>query len=367
VSVADAKAMIKNNEEQRDLMSNWNEESVDTLAFEPERLRLARELKEWSQAELATRLDVTPAAVSQFETGVTRPGMDALDRMTSALGVPAQFFSLPVTETHDGFFRSLRRTSVSHRRRARALAHIAHDLAVTARAPGLPPVRVPHIPVTGLHAPREELEEAARQVRQAFGMPSGPVPNVAEVLEKHGILVIRLPLDTADVDAFSLPFHDRPVVVLGTDKNDRARSRFDGAHELGHLVVHGDQIWGVKEVERQADSFAAAFLMPAEDIRDELPDRADWPVLFQLKKKWQVSLAALLMRARTLGRMSENNYLTAVKAASARGWRRVEPRPLGKPEHPTCLKQLLATPAGRQSLNLLPHDVVDALVIATAT
>lgn len=353
--------------ERRDLMGNWNEESVDTPAFEPERLRLARELKEWSQADLAARLGVTPAAVSQFETGVTRPAMDALDRMTGALDVPAQFFSLPVSETHDGFFRSLRRTSVSHRRRARALAQIAHDLAVIAQAPGLPPVSVPGIPVSGLQAPRRELEEAAGQVRRAFGMSRGPVPSVAEVLEKHGILLIRLPLDTADVDAFSLPFHDRPVVVLGADKNDRARSRFDGAHELGHLVVHGDQIWGVKEVEQQAHAFAAAFLMPADDIHDELPERADWPALFQLKQKWQVSLAALLMRARTLGRMSENNYLTAVKAASARGWRRVEPVPLGKPEQPTCLKHLLATPAGHQSLTLLPHDIVDALVTATAT
>lgn len=346
-------------------MRNGNEDSVDTLAFEPERLRLARELKEWSQADLAARLSLTPAAVSQFETGVTRPSIEALDRMTGTLGVPARFFSLPVSEIHDGFFRSLRRTSVSHRRRARALAHIAHDLAVAAS--GLPPLRVPRIPVTNLQAPRGELEDAALGVRQAFGMPSGPVPDVAETLETHGILVIRLPLDTADVDAFSLPFDDRPVIVLGTDKNDRARSRFDGAHELGHLVVHGDQIWGVKEVEHQAHAFAAAFLMPADDIRDELPDRADWPVLFQLKQKWQVSLAALLMRARTLGRMSENNYLTAVKAASARGWRRIEPVPLGRPEHPTCLKRLLATSAGRQTLQLLPHDVVDALVTATAT
>jgi len=226
---------------------------------------------------------------------------------------------------------------------------------------------VPQISVTGLQAPSDELEKAARQVRREFDLPQGPVPNVAEVLEKHGIQLIRLPLDTADVDAFSLPFHDRPVVVLGADKNDPARSRFDAAHELGHLVVHDDQIWGVKEVEHQAHAFAAAFLMPAEDIHDELPDRADWPVLFQLKQKWQVSLAALLMRARTLGRMSENNYLTAVKAASARGWRRVEPVPLGTPEHPTCLKQLLAMPAGRKSLALLPNDIIDAPVTATAT
>lgn len=339
---------------------------METPVFEPERLRLARELKEWSQAGLAKRLGVTPAAVSQFETGVTRPSPDALNQASSVLGVPAQFFSLPVTETHDGFFRSLRRTSVSHRRRARALAHIAHDLAVTAGPSGLQAVHLPQIPISGLQAPRAELETAAQQARQAFGLLRGPVPNVAEVLETHGILVIRLPLDTADVDAFSLPFHDRPVVVLSADKNDRARSRFDGAHELGHLVVHGDQIWGVKEVERQAHAFAAAFLMPAEDIHDELPERADWPVLFQLKQKWQVSLAALLMRARTLGRMNENNYLTAVKAASARGWRRVEPVPLGKPEHPTCLKHLLATPAGRQSLQLLPNDIVGALAAATA-
>lgn len=347
-------------------MDDWNGKRVDTLAFEPERLRLARELKEWSQADLAARLDVTPAAVSQFETGVTKPGAEALGRMTSALGVPVEFFSLPVTETHDGFFRSLRRTSVSHRRRARALAHIAHDLAVAAVAPELPLVQIPQIPVSGLQAPREELEEIATQVRREFRIPGGPVTDVVRVLEERGILVIRLPLDTADVDAFSLPFHDRPVAVLGTDKNDRARSRFDAAHELGHLVVHGDQIWGVKEVEQQAHAFAAAFLMPAEDIRDELPDRADWPSLFELKQKWQVSLAALLMRARNLGCMSENNYLTAVKAASARGWRRIEPVPLGKPEQPTCLKHLIQTKAGRRSLDMLPHDVVDALVTATA-
>ncbi|MDT5045800.1 MAG: hypothetical protein QOG75_1653 [Mycobacterium sp.] len=92
-----------------------------------------------------------------------------------------------------------------------------------------------------------------------------------------------------------------------------------------HLVMHGEQIWGIKEVETHAHRFAAAFLMPAEEIRDQLPTTVDWPALFELKRHWQISLAALLMRARTLGRMSERTYLTAIKAASARGWRRVNP------------------------------------------
>ena len=94
-------------------------------------------------------------------------------------------------------------------------------------------------------------------------------------------------------------------MVLGSDKNDRARSRFDAAHELGHLVMHGEQLWGLPQVEKQAHNFASAFLMPRDDIYAELPERADWPRLFDLKQKWQVSLAALLMRTKTLDRVTE--------------------------------------------------------------
>jgi Zn-dependent peptidase ImmA (M78 family)/DNA-binding XRE family transcriptional regulator len=330
-------------------------------AFEPARLRLARELKEWSQADLAAQVSVTAAALGQYESGTTRPSPQTLTELSHTLDVPAEFFELPVVQTHDGFFRSTRRTPVAHRRHARALAHIAHDLA-TRNAAGkiLPPVSLPHLPPPDLDAPREQIEALAQHVRQAWGLLPGPVSNVVELLEAHGIVVLRLPLDTADVDAFSLPFPDRPVAVLGTDKNDRARSRFDGSHELGHLVLHGEQVWGMKEVEAQAHAFAAAFLMPADDIRDELPTHADWPTLFDLKRRWQVSLAALLMRAKTLGRMTDSSYLTAVKALSARGWRRLEPVPLGPPEHPTRLRHIVGA-NGDGVCKALPHHVVAAI------
>jgi Zn-dependent peptidase ImmA (M78 family) len=69
---------------------------------------------------------------------------------------------------------------------------------------------------------------------------------------------------------------------------------------------------------------SAAFLMPADQIRDDLPETVEWPKLFDIKRPWPVSLAALLMRAKTRGRMSDATYLTAIKAASARGWRRLD-------------------------------------------
>jgi Zn-dependent peptidase ImmA (M78 family) len=217
----------------------------------------------------------------------------------------------------------------------------------------------------GFNADPREIEDIAQQVRRCWSVPDGPVEDVVSLLENHGVVVIRLPLGSADVDAFSLPFADHPVVVLGSDKDDRARSRFDCAHELAHLVMHGELIWGVKEVEDQAHQFAAAFLMPAEQIRGELPTTVDWQRLFSLKQRWQTSLAALLMRAKRLGRMSEGTYLTAVKAASARGWRRREPVPLGPPEQPTLLLKFLeATSSPIRSY--LPETIIDSIAAASS-
>jgi Zn-dependent peptidase ImmA (M78 family) len=271
------------------------------------------------------------------------------------------FLYRELVETHEGFFRSLRRTAVAARRHARAVAHVAHDVALHAEEHGrIYPRAVPRIGVP-LGASSDVIEAAAAGVRTRWELPRGPVGNVVGLLEGHGVAVIRLPLGTAAVDAFSLPFVDHPVVVLGADKDDRARSRFDAAHELGHLVMHGEQIWGLKEVEDQAHAFAAAFLMPAEDIGEQLPTTVDWARLFELKRYWQVSLAALLRRARDLGRMSPATYLTAVKAASARGWRRVEPVPLGAPEAPRLVPDHLRSKEGHELSSFLPVRVLDGL------
>lgn len=333
--------------------------------FEPRRLRLARELRRLSQADLAVKSDLTAAAVSQFESGAVRPGLNTQSVLADRLTVPHQFFELPFVDTHDGFFRSLRRTTVADRRSARAFAHIAHDIiALAAEQPVFPLASIPRLPSVSLSTRLPEIERLAIETRRAWNVPPGPAPSLVELLETHGVAVLRLPLGSADVDAFSLPFRDYPVVVLASDKNDRARSRFDAAHELGHLVMHGELLWGMPEIEKQAHQFAAAFLMPAGEIAAELPRRVDWPALFELKRKWQVSLAALLMRARTLERMTEATYLTAVKAASARGWRRLEPVPLGTPESPTGLARLLRGKSARELKAVFPADVLNVIAAA---
>jgi Zn-dependent peptidase ImmA (M78 family) len=119
------------------------------------------------------------------------------------------------------------------------------------------------------------------------------------------------------------------------------------------------------EVETQAHQFAAGFLLPAEQIYHRLPTTADWPALFELKRHWQVSLAALLMRAKTLGRMTEATYLSAIKTASARGWRRIEPVPLGQPEQPTRLLAYLASPDSAAARAVLPPQILERIQTAS--
>ena len=334
-------------------------------AFQPGRLRLARDVEKMSQTSLADLISATPAAISQFESGETSPSEDKVSSMAAALGVPVSFLRLPMTEMHEGFFRSLRKSTVAERRWARSLAHLVHDLAVEPSAAAtLAPLDLPYLPVDTLDPESVLVTEAAQSVRERWDVPSGPISDVVALLEQHGLLVIRLPLGSADVDAFSLPFADRPVVVLSDNKGDRGRSRFDAAHELGHLVMHGTSVWGVKEVETQAHRFAAEFLMPAADIRDELPATADWAAFFALKQRWHVSLAALLMRAKTLNVMSQAAYTTAMKGLSARGWRRAEPIPLGMPEGPRVTTALLDV--ARNEKTWFPKHLLPALQDVTA-
>ena len=330
-----------------------------TTGFVPARLRLARDLQKLSQSALARQVGLTPAAVSKFESGEATPSRATLTSLASVLSMPIGYFELPVEETHEGFFRSLRKSTVAQRRRARSLAHLVHDLATTAGAMGWPALDLPRVPIGSLDADADLPARAARVVRASWAVPDGPIDDVVALLETHGVPVLRLPLDAADVDAFSLPFPDYPVVVLSANKDDRARSRFDAAHELGHLVMHGDAVWGVKEVETQAHQFAAEFLMPSEQIAQELPERPDWDAFFKLKQRWHVSIAALLMRARTLERMPPAAYTTAMKGLSARGWRRIEPVPLGLPESPSKTLQLLRT--AQQESTWFPQALLPAL------
>lgn len=346
--------------------------------FDGDRLSLARRLARTTRAELARRIELSPAAITQFERSQSRPTAPVAAQLGLALGVSSDFFRrshpVPALPGHAAHFRSLRSTPALSRDQALAFGEVALSVAEIVEAyVDLPSIDLPSVALPADPDPRD-IAAAAQYTRAAFNMAPGPVANVARLLESRGVLVLRLPSDQIDprVDAFSTHAGHRPLVLLSPLKDDLARSRFDASHELGHLVMHHDVEPGSKIVEGQAQSFAAEFLMPAEQVAPDLPSRYDLGRLIEAKRKWGTSVRALVYRAHTLGIMSPSAYRRANQDLAQRG--NPEVAPLGPPESPTLLGAAAALLEGSgiqldaiAHENNLPPDRLRAVISAGST
>ncbi|MBL7491519.1 ImmA/IrrE family metallo-endopeptidase [Frankia sp. AgB1.9] len=287
-------------------------------AFDSTRLTQARHLAGMTKRRLADELGVTPAAVSQYEMGTNRPRPDLLPRLAEVLDVPLAFFltrppyvRLDSSAAH---FRSLRNTRSYQRAKAIALTEQVWELAYALeKRVRLPSVDLPGFTGGEVH-PGTELPTdpaaAAQALRAAWGLGTGPITHLVRRLEAHGIVVhtSQRDDDMRSVDAFSTPRLPRPVIVLTPNRTDDVYNhRFSAAHELGHLVVHGEATPGDITQEREADAFAAEFLTPRESILPELPARADLHRLSQLRSAWGVSVKSLVYRCRELGLLSDSS------------------------------------------------------------
>lgn len=318
--------------------------------FAPDRLRVARQLAGLKRSQVAELVGLSAAAISQFENGTARPRGSTLAEIALRLGMPVGFFAstgrpLQSIPTEQTFFRSLRRTSQLDRERATAHVVLLSELVrlIETRVK-LPAYDVPADLTVKAEDPIDAAEATAEKLRAEWGLGEDPIPNTLRLLERHGVAVARLPLLTADVDAFSTALTSRPLVIVGADKGVRERSRRDALHELGHLVMHhADPEAASAPLERQAERFSSALLVPADAMRREWPAerRLDWPKLLGLKTRWGLSLGALLYRARDLTLLSPTAYESAVKYMSKRGWRSREPGQTGPPEEPKLLRDAL--------------------------
>jgi Zn-dependent peptidase ImmA (M78 family) len=137
--------------------------------------------------------------------------------------------------------------------------------------------------------------------------------------------VFSLVEETRSVDAFSLWRDSKPYVFLNTVKTSE-HSRFDAAHELGHLVLHKHGGTAGREVEDEANRFASSFLMPKEDVLAHAPLVYDVSEIIEKKFRWRVSAFALNYRLNRLGLVSEWQYRQFCIQLSQQGYRTAEPK-----------------------------------------
>ncbi|WP_186110807.1 XRE family transcriptional regulator [Burkholderia gladioli] len=295
----------------------------------PKQITFARVRRRLTKAQLAKELGVTSRSLQNYETGASAPDLELLARIAKLLKFPQQFFfideDMPEIKEHAASFRKLSKMTDGMKACAFAAGAIAFKVNqwIEDRF-SLPQADLPDLCDLS-------PEEAAATLRRAWGLGNAPIPNMVHLLESKGIRVFSLAEETREVDAFCTWYEGKPFVFLNTIKSAE-RSRFDAAHELGHLVrdiytmQHG-QSHG-PEMERQADAFASAFLMPKESVESNQPPAYTIKYLMKLKHYWGVSLAALAFRFNSLGLVSEWNYRSLCIEIAKSGYRTNEPEPM---------------------------------------
>lgn len=302
------------------------------------RLKDARLAACLNQSELAEAVRVTRQAISAFEQGEKAPDPETMQRIASALKQPIGYFATEDRQVF-GEFSSMffRAVGPATKRRNMACAVVGKWFTqVTNYIDSLvnfPAVKLPAVSPASSDGRYgvEELEAAAEECRKVWNLGLGPIANMVALLEAHGITVCRCPLEGETVEAFSFWNGNRPFVVLASEKRSASRSRFDAAHELAHLVLHrwvgAEELEDpkvLKLIEREADRFASAFLLPRKSFPSEVfTTRLESFVA--LKRRWKVSVQAMVLRCKQLEIFDEDQVTNLYKQISARRWRTSEP------------------------------------------
>lgn len=295
----------------------------------PSQITFARVRRRWSKAQLAKELGVSSRSIQNYETGASAPEPETIEKIAKLLNFPQQFFfieeRMPTIGEHAASFRSLSKMSDAMKNCALSAGAIAFKINdwIESRF-NLPEANLPDL--RDLTA-----EEAAVTLRRMWGLGNAPIPNMVHLLESKGVRVFSLAEEAREVDAFCVWHEGKPFIFLNTMKSAE-RSRFDAAHELGHLVrdvysmQHGENRG--PEMERDADTFAAAFLMPRESVVAHRPPAFTLKYLIEYKKFWGVSLAALAYRYNSLGQLTEWSYRNICIDIARNGYRVNEPEPM---------------------------------------
>ena len=294
--------------------------------FNHRRLVLARKRRKMSARALAEAVRVSPITISRLENGANEPDPATLQDLAGALRYPVGFFSGPDIDelpAEAASFRSLKAMTARERDAALTAGSLAYVFSdwISERF-NLPEADVPNL---GADA---TPEAAAQFVRTQWGLGQQPVTNMIKLLEAKGIRVFSLNEDTKNVDAFSCWRAEQPYVFLNTFKSTE-RSRFDAAHELGHLVMHRHgTMQDSRQAEIEADQFASHFLMPHDDVSSRIRFVTSLDELIHAKKRWGVSVAALNYRLHKMGVLSEWQNRSFNIEISTRGYRKSEPEAL---------------------------------------
>ena len=320
--------------------------------FQPDRLVQVLAARRLSQTQLATMVGVSPATISKWRSGQQAPESEALERLASVVNVTSEWFTRPMLP---GMSKPLFRSNASAHATARAMLdtriHWANELVTKlTEFVDLPELKLPYRHFTNIDEIGDsDIEDAANECRALWNLGTKEIPDLVLAAESNGIIVVREETGIAQIEGLSAWSETLgvPFVLLSSDKGNAFRSRFDLAHEIGHLILHryvGNELEAerYKLKEAQAHKFAGALLLPAETFAEEVKTPVTLDSLLLTKQRYGISVAACIMRLYALSIITEEEKQNLYKRRSARWGVKSEPGDdYREPERPRLLKRTI--------------------------
>ncbi|UES55811.1 ImmA/IrrE family metallo-endopeptidase [Roseibium aggregatum] len=312
---------------------------VDSKVFNPDMLKLARDARELTQAELARQSGITQAFISKLEHGLnTQPGDEAMERIAVTLRFPVAFFYQREKAVGFPHFHFRKRSRLGAKPLARIGAvinirrqHIA-KLLRSYEFEAAKPIPQIDLDETGLTP-----EKVAERLRAYWMVPRGPIKSVVELIEDAGGIVVLARFGTNLMDGLSFRTEGMPPLFFMNKDVPGDRFRFSLAHELGHMVMHSIPDDDAK-MEDEAHRFAAAFLMPSAEIKPYLAG-AKLSNMGRVKAYWKVSIKSLIKRTHDLKLITPSQY-KYMNIQYNKVFREGEPVAIDM-EQPTRLRQII--------------------------
>lgn len=307
-------------------------------------IKSARIYRGYSITELAELTGISKQTLSAYENNKRALTPENKMKLMQALDFPVEFFDKGMIAKVDNqtvFFRALKSTIEKDRQSiAESLLYITYVYEVLESYVNFPVFNIPNNLLEKYDFKAEDnfnvIEDIAMYLRQFWDIGDRPINNIQDLLERNGIFIIKNYSKNEKIDAFStsVKVNNGSIVhfidVLET--KSQSRINFDIAHELGHIILHK----GLKKeqysayfnkIEKDANRFASAFLMPESNAYDKLCNLIAFKPRFfiPVANYFNVSIQATVHRAKDLNIIDDYTYSSLYRTISANGWRKHEP------------------------------------------
>lgn len=311
------------------------------IEYNPDRIRLARESEGYSQNQLAGQLKgVSQSKLNKIENRLAIATDEIVNEIASFLGYPISFFKVQSGLTpyiKEYYYRRNLGINLKPKLAFEAqMAIIAENIDTLFDAIEIK-LKLPYIDLE-----EEEIspKRVADKIRSFFSIENGPIQNVIETIQRMGVVInYFIPPFSIKIDGVSFITKRGIPVILLNKTISNSRKVFTLCHELGHLIMHYKYMVSDKrDVEDEANIFASEFLMPEQQIKNQLYNLT-FQKLFSLKSYWKVSLKALLKRAQMLSCITKDQLSRWMIKYNSNHWSQEEPYEFNLSE-PTLLNRV---------------------------